>query len=176
MRILKWLVGIVVVLAIVFVAGGYLLPREVEVARSVEINAPAEAVFAKVNSLKAGQEWSPWASRDPEMSIEYAGPEAGVGAEMTWASDDPQVGQGHQKIVLSEANERVETELDFGEMGTAKAAFILDGDGTTTDVTWTLLADMGAGPVGRWMGLMMDDWVGADYEAGLANLKALVEG
>ncbi|MEL7105208.1 MAG: SRPBCC family protein [Pseudomonadota bacterium] len=176
MRILKWLVGFIVVLAIVFVAGGYLLPREVAVARSVQIDAPAAAVFEKVNSLKAGQEWSPWLGRDPDMSIEYAGPEAGVGAEMTWASQDPQVGQGHQKIVVSEANKRVETELDFGEMGTAKAAFILDGDDAATNVTWTLLADMGEGPMGRWMGLMMDGWVGADYEAGLANLKALVEG
>jgi hypothetical protein len=35
---------------------------------------------------------------------------------------------------------------------------------------------MGVNPVGRWMGLMMDRWVGADYERGLANLKALVEG
>ncbi|MEO1238944.1 MAG: SRPBCC family protein, partial [Pseudomonadota bacterium] len=146
------------------------------VARSVQIDAPAEAVFEKVNSLKAAQDWSPWLGRDPEMTVEYAGPEAGVGAEMTWASDDPQVGQGHQKIVVSEANRRVETELDFGDMGMAKAAFILETDAAGTAVTWTLLADMGAGPVGRWMGLMMDGWVGPDYEAGLANLKALVEG
>ena len=35
---------------------------------------------------------------------------------------------------------------------------------------------MGARPAGRWLGLMMDNWVGADYERGLSNLKALVEG
>eukprot|EP01023_Acetabularia_acetabulum_P038207 TRINITY_DN36513_c1_g1_i1.p2 TRINITY_DN36513_c1_g1~~TRINITY_DN36513_c1_g1_i1.p2 ORF type:complete len:157 (-),score=35.49 TRINITY_DN36513_c1_g1_i1:16-486(-) len=34
---------------------------------------------------------------------------------------------------------------------------------------------MGSGPMGRWMGLMMDRWVGADYEQGLQNLKAVVE-
>ena len=28
----------------------------------------------------------------------------------------------------------------------------------------------------RWMGLMMDNWVGGDYERGLVNLKELVEG
>jgi len=31
-------------------------------------------------------------------------------------------------------------------------------------------------PMGRWMGLMMDGWVGPDYETGLSNLKSLVEG
>jgi len=60
-------------------------------------------------------------------------------------------------------------------MGTAKAAFILEGSGGSTEVTWTLVSDMGTNPVGRSMGLMMDRWVGADYEAGLENLKALVE-
>ena len=34
---------------------------------------------------------------------------------------------------------------------------------------------MGMNPMGRWMGLMMDGMVGADYDQGLANLKALVE-
>jgi hypothetical protein len=43
-------------------------------------------------------------------------------------------------------------------------------------VTWMLDTDMGAGPIGRWMGLMMDKWVGGDYETGLQNLKSLVEG
>ena len=35
---------------------------------------------------------------------------------------------------------------------------------------------MGAGPVGRWFGLMMDRLIGLDYEKGLANLKTLAEG
>ena len=45
-----------------------------------------------------------------------------------------------------------------------------------TEVTWGFETDLGMNPVGRWMGLMMDSWIGADYEAGLARLKALVEG
>lgn len=176
MRILKWILGIVVVLGLVFLAGGMLLPREVTVARSVEIDAPPEAVFPYVNSLKAGQEWSPWLSRDPDVELAYSGPDEGVGAVMTWASDQQDVGSGRQEIVASVPEERVETDLDFGPMGTAKATFLLEDAGGGTRVTWDLVADMGSGPVGRWMGLMMDGLVGADYEQGLSNLKALVEG
>jgi hypothetical protein len=47
--------------------------------------------------------------------------------------------------------------------------------GGGTVVTWGIDADMGNSPIGRWMGLMMDRWVGTDFEAGLTNLKTVVE-
>ena len=47
------------------------------------------------------------------------------------------------------------------------------GDGT--HVTWSFDSDMGAGPIGRYFGLLMDRMVGPDFEGGLANLKALAE-
>ncbi|MEL6519802.1 MAG: SRPBCC family protein [Pseudomonadota bacterium] len=179
MRILIWLLaiagGLVVTAAVVIFAGGYLLPREVTVARSIEINAAPEEVFPHVNSLKAMEAWSPWLSRDPDVKLTYNDVEQGSGATMEWASEQPDVGSGRQEITASTPNESVETALDFGEMGLAKAQFLLaPADGATT-VTWTLETDMGGGPVGRWMGLMMDGWVGADYEQGLENLKTLVE-
>jgi hypothetical protein len=175
MRIVKWILGIVAVLAVVFVGGAFFLPQEVTVSRTASINAAPEAVFPHVNSLKATEKWSPWLGIDPEVKTTFSGPDQGVGAKLEWESDHPQVGSGSQEIVLSTANERVETALDFGEMGTAKAAFLLSGTGETTEITWNLVSDMGTNPVGRWMGLMMDNWVGADYEKGLSNLKALVE-
>ena len=73
-------------------------------------------------------------------------------------------------------NKRVVSALDFGDMGLAEASYDLSQEGDITTITWGLKADMGAGAMGRWMGLMMDDWVGADYERGLSNLKALIEG
>ncbi|RVT84530.1 hypothetical protein DXV76_12700 [Rhodobacteraceae bacterium CCMM004] len=176
MRALKWILGVVLALAAVFVVGGLLLPREVTVARSATVQAPPEAVFPHVNSLRQTMEWSPWLSRDPETEVTFSGPESGVGAAMSWSSDDPQVGQGSQEIVASTENREVVTALDFGAMGTAEARFLLRPEGDETQVTWTLDTDMGAGPMGRWMGLMMDRWVGADYDRGLANLKARVEG
>lgn len=176
MRILKWLLGIIVVLVVVFGAGAYLLPREITVERSVSIDAAPNAVFPYVNSLKATQEWSPWLDRDPNVQLSFTGPEAGVGAAMSWSSDSPQVGVGRQEIMASVENQSVQSALDFGDMGTAEAAFELVGAGAATDVTWTLVVDMGNSPMGRWMGLMMDGLVGADYEQGLSNLKSVVEG
>ena len=176
MRILKRLAGAVLLLALVFVAVGLLLPRAVSVERSIVIDAPPSEVFPYVNSLKAGADWSPWLGRDPEVALTYSGPDDGVGATLEWASDHPQVGNGRQEIVASEPDARVETALDFGDMGAATAQFLLVPENGRTTVTWTLDTDMGGNPVGRWMGLMMDRWVGGDYETGLSNLKNLVEG
>ena len=176
MKALKWIAGILGALVFVFVIVGMLLPREITVSRSIEIAAPADTIFPHVNSMKATEEWSPWLALDPDNKLTYSGPDAGVGAKLEWASDDPQVGAGSQEIMVSMPSEKVQTALDFGDMGTATAEFRLEEEAGLTKVTWDLKTDMGAGPMGRWMGLMMDKWVGADYEKGLSNLKGLVEG
>ena len=142
----------------------------------MRIDAPAEQVFPYVNSLQKTEEWSPWLDRDPDVKLTYSGPESGVGNTLVWESENPQVGNGRQEITLSQENERVETALDFGPMGEANAFFALLGEGDATDLTWGFTSDMGMNPMSRWMGLMMDKWVGGDYETGLAKLKAVVEG
>lgn len=169
------LVGFVVV--IVVLAGiGMLLPREVTVARSTTIDASPEDVFPHVSNLKATEAWSPWLGIDPNVKTEFNEIAEGVGARMEWRSDHPDVGSGAMEVIESVAPTTLVNALDFGEMGLATARYDLAGSAGKTDITWSLDVDMGAGPIGRWMGLMMDGWVGADYERGLANLKALIEG
>ncbi len=176
MRILKWLLGSFAVLIGVVLIGGMLLPREITVERSAEINAPAAKIFPHVNSPEATQAWSPWLSLDPATQVSFGDVKAGEGARMEWASDHAQVGSGKMEVVESMENQYVVSALDFGDMGLAEARYDLAEEGGKTTVTWGLKVDMGSGPIRRWMGLMMDSWVGADYERGLANLKALVEG
>lgn len=176
MRILKWFIVLVIVLALVIGVGGMLLPREVTIARTIDVNTPADQVFPHLNAMQAIAAWSPWLDRDPNVQLTYSGPDVGVGNKLQWASDHPQVGNGTQEITASEPGKHVTTALDFGEMGVAKAQFILNESSGVTTVIWTLDTDMGAGPIGRWMGLMMDRWVDGDHETGLQNLKTLVEG
>lgn len=175
MRLIKnTLIGLVV-LAVALAAIGFLLPRVVTVERSTVIAAPAEKVFGYVNSLRRANEWSPWAERDPEMKLTFDGPDEGVGAKMAWTSDNPDVGTGSQEIVESVPYERVRVALDFGDMGDGNAGFALTPEGDGTKVVWDFRTDLGSNPVARYFGLMFDRWIGADYEKGLAKLKALVE-
>lgn len=169
------LIGLVAIVAVAAIVGMF-LPRYVAVERDVIVGAAPEAVFPHVNSLQAFSEWSPWGDIDPDMVVEYSGPEEGVGNVMEWTSEHPNVGNGRQEILEVVDNESVRTALDFGDMGTAEAWWRLTSEGDGTRVVWGLTADMGQGPVGRWFGLMMDGMVGADYERGLARLQAMVEG
>ncbi len=176
MRFLVRFFAGLLVLVVVLAAAAFLLPRDVSVARSVVIDAPPEDIFGHVNNLQAFSEWSPWGDRDPDMKQSFSGPETGVGNMMTWESEQSDVGSGTQEIVAIKENERVETIVDFGPMGQADAQWVLAPKEGGTEVTWAFQTDMGMNPMGRYMGLMMDKWVGADYEKGLANLKARVEG
>ena len=51
----------------------------------------------------------------------------------------------------------------------------LVGEGVGTQVTWSMHGNMGSNPLFRWLALFGDRMVGPDFEAGLANLKALAE-
>lgn len=176
MRVLKLIGAVIAVLVALFVAVGFLLPGEVHVERETTIEAPPATVFTIVNGFRQFNRWSPWADIDPENTeYHYSGPDHGVGARMEWRSDNPNVGSGSQEIVASEPYSRVVTRLDFGEMGTASATFLIEETETGgSHVTWQFDTRL-EGLVERWMGLLMDGWVGGDYEKGLAGLKALAE-
>ena len=170
-KLVMYLVAIIVVLAGI----SFLLPREVEVSRSVVINATAKEIFPLVNDLKR-HSWSPWVQLDPNAKFSYSGPDAGVGQKVRWQSDDDNVGTGSQEITESITDKRIETALDFGAQGNATAGFDFDASDRATKVTWRFKTDVGNNPVARWFGLMFDTWIGAEYEKGLTNLKAEVEG
>lgn len=175
MRIIRRIFIAIVAIIVILVAVAYVLPRTVTLDRAITIDAPPEQVFAHVNSMQATEAWSPWLERDPNVVLTYDGPESGVGNTLSWVSDEPSVGNGTQVIVASVENQRVETDLDFGPQGTAKATFLLEPEGAGTRLTWGFVTDLGMNPMARWFGLMLERWIGADYEAGLANLKAIVE-
>jgi len=166
------IIGLVVIVALA-VGGAFLLPQQVHVERSTVIGAQPGQVFAVVNDLTRSREWGPWYKRDPNMKLEFEGPPAGVGAKLSW--DSAEEGKGSQEIVESTPFSRVKTKLDFLEQGTATGTFDLEPAEGGTKVTWSMDTDVGTNPLMRYMGLMFDTWIGADFEAGLANLKQLVQ-
>ncbi len=172
--LLKWVIWLVVAVIVVFLGGGYILPGEAVVQRQVVIAAPPEKVFAVIGNLKRFNEWSPWAEIDPDIQYIFVGPETGVGQKMSWTSNHPDVGNGSQTITGFEENKRTTTELDFGDMGKAVASMELAPVDGGTGVTWGFKKEL-KGAMERWFGLLFDRWIGADYEKGLARLKALAE-
>jgi len=166
---------------IIFLIGGFLLPRLVHVERSIEIDRPASAVFELLNSYRTFSSWSPWSERDPSAVFQYSGPEAGVGARMSWSGDPRLVGAGWQEITESTANTLVRSTLFFDQQGPAQVTFQLHEVEGGVRVTWNFDTDLieGQGLLGgflaRYFGLLFDRWIGTDYEQGLANLKTYAE-
>lgn len=172
MRALKVVLGVMFGLALLFVVVGLFLPNDYRVERSLQINAPPEVVFDRVNSLKNWSEWSPWIARDPTIRNTYEGPESGVGAKVSWTSEES--GEGTQTIIVSERPTRIETALDFGGMGQPKADWTFEPNERGVLVTWGLTGTT-EGPIGAYAAAFMDRMLGDEYEDGLLRLKQVAE-
>ena len=174
MKALKRVILGLVTLIVLIVVIGFLLPRQVHVERSIVINAPQAQLFEALNSFKRFNEFSPWAALDPNTQYTYEGPESGVGAKMSWVSNDPDLGSGTNEIVESRAPDLIRTKLNFGGQP-AEASFTFAAADGATRVTWGFDGDLGDNPIMRFVGLMFDKWIGSDYEKGLARMKQVME-
>jgi len=168
-------------LFVAFVVTGFLLPTHAYVERSITVERPASMLFAIVNSYRHFEHWSPWAARDPNAEYVLSGPDAGVGARLSWSGEPNLVGSGWQEIIVSKPYEQVDIQLDFDSQGIANSRFTFQSVGETTLVTWSFDSDFTEGLnffdgfLARYFGLLFDRWIGNDYEQGLANLKQFAE-
>jgi uncharacterized protein YndB with AHSA1/START domain len=174
MRVVKYIVIGIAVLAVLLIGIGYLLPSAYDVSRSVEIKAAPEKVYAFIADPREWKKWSVWNQRDPAMKIVYSGPPAGPGAKWAWESKSE--GTGEMTFLKAEANRSLEYRLAFKDFATTSdGALLLQPVGPGTRVTWRMTGDVGNHPVRRYFAALMDRMVGPDFENGLANLKALAE-
>ena len=174
MKILKNVFLVLLALIAVLLLVALFLPAKVHVERNLAINAPPEKIYEQINVLKNWEKWSPWHKLDPDMKLQYSGPESGVGAKYAWQSKQRSVGNGTLTISKITPNEFLETAMHFDD-GDGTGVFKLEKAQNATKVIWAMDTDMGKNPVGRFMGLMMDKMVGPDFEKGLNNLKAICE-
>ncbi len=152
-------------------------PASFRVTRTAVIKAPAPKLFALINDLQSFNNWNPCERKDPGVKGSYSGPASGVGAAYAWSGR--KAGAGRREITASEAPNKVTMQLDFIKPFKARhsAEFTLQAQGDKlTIVSWAMT---GPSPYfARLMGLLFDadTRIGKDFEAGLANLKALTEG
>ncbi|MCC2112322.1 MAG: SRPBCC family protein [Hyphomicrobiales bacterium] len=176
MQFLKWLLWMFVIAFVGIVMVGFMLPRDIAVTRSMDIDVPVERVFAEINRPAASKDWVPWGTLDADTVFSFSGPEEGYDARMKW--ENPKFrdyGRGLQTIVVSERNRRVVSELNLEKMGDARADFELAELGTGTRVTATFATNLGHSPFGRWLGLLLDDWLTEDLDSALGKLKTKLE-
>lgn len=175
MKFVRGLLYALACLAVLLLAAGLFLPKSAHVERSVVTTATFETVYGIVNGFARFNEWSPWVDEDPATKYTFSGPPTGVGAKMSWTSDKPEVGAGSQEITAVDPGRSVTTRLDFGDQGQASSRIDLAGEAGGTRITWSFDTSFEDDYFGRYFGLLFDRLIGADYEEGLARLKALAE-
>jgi hypothetical protein len=169
------------VIAIVALTGGLLAfvatrPDTFRVQRTTVIEAPPEQIFPFIEDFRKYALWSPYEQVDPSMSRTYSGSNGGKGAVYEWDGKG-KAGKGRMEIAHTSPPLMAVIRLDFVRpFGTQNIVeFTLRPEGSRTSVSWAM---RGANPyIAKLIQLVvnMDRMVGKDFEAGLANLKALAE-
>ncbi|NSL87759.1 SRPBCC family protein [Chitinophaga solisilvae] len=168
------ILGALIVLVLGLFIFSLFLPPVVKIERTLIIPAPPEKIFPYVNTVRNWELWSPWKEQDPTVAITYGEKDSGPGAGYSWESRHPNIGRGHMTILESRPDQFIATDTDFMSMSTARGTFRFDPVPEGTLVTWSMTCNMGQHPLRKVMGLMMDKWVGKDFEKGLEGIRRLV--
>lgn len=180
MKILK-IIGIAILsLLLIAVIAVSVMSPSAHMERSIVVNAPPAAVFQQLASFENFNKWSPWVKMDPQAKQVIEGPQAGVGAKMSW--DGPETGKGSQWTVEYEENKRVKNAMAFDGMeGQIFAEFVLEEVPEGTKVVWTYDSDVSETGYGNasmtklFNAFALEGMLGKQYEEGLASLKQIVE-
>jgi len=178
MKILKIILFVIIgIIALVLIVALF-VEKDYAVVRQVVINKSKTEVFEFTKYLKNQSRYSVWATADPNMKKDFRGTDGEVGFVSAWDSEMKEVGKGEQEIVKIIDGERIDYELRFIKPFEAKdlayMTFETTGDSSTI-VKWGFDGHM-AYPSNMMLLFMdFDAMLGKDLEAGLQNLKVLLE-
>lgn len=173
----KILLALLVLLAIPLVTALFVKNQYV-VTTHINIKRPVPIVFDYIRFLTNQDNYSVWATMDPQMIKSYRGIDGTVGFVSSWHSENPDVGTGEQEIIAIVEEQRIDYELRFLEpfSGTAPAHMLTKAiNPQETEVTWVF-----EGSLPYPMNLMllfvdMEALIRADLQQGLENLKLILE-
>lgn len=149
------------------------IPSKFTVERSQTFNAPADIVFEQIVSFKNWETWSPLKEKDPKMKSLF-GPNSGnEGSYWLWKGS--KAGEGRMTNTGIKNQEQISYHLSLEKPYKSESdGYIkLEPNGNQTTVTWVI---EGTNPFHlRVLNLMMDKWIGPDFEKGLELLKTIAE-
>lgn len=172
------LIAIVAIVVIILITALF-VKKEYAVEREITINKSKQIVFDYVKYLKNQNNYSKWASMDPNMKKEFVGTDATVGFISAWESNNKNVGKGEQEIKNIQEGERIDYEIRFIKpfAGIANAYMITESipGKEQTLVKWGFKSKMKY-PMNLMLLFMdMNKMIGNDLETGLSNLKGILQ-
>jgi hypothetical protein len=167
-----YIIGGIVLLLVILVL---VIPTDFKMERDIVINKPKDEVFSYIRSIKNQDNWSVWNMKDPGMKKEYRGTDGMPGFVYRW-DGNKEVGNGEQEIKGIEEGKRVDMELRFEKpfKATNDGWLITEDAGSAkTKVTWGFSGKMPR-PMNVFS-LLMKGTLRKDFDAGLSNLKKVME-
>ncbi|WP_257666269.1 SRPBCC family protein [Parapedobacter tibetensis] len=177
MKALKIILTVIVILVAIPLIVALFIKKDYAVEREVTINKPKQEVFDYVKYLKNQDNYSKWASMDPNMKKSYRGTDGTVGFVSAWEGNKD-VGKGEQEIKKIAEGERIDYELHFIEPWESISPSYMATERVSenqTKVKWGFSGRMDY-PMNIMLVFMdMDDMIGDDLSSGLASLKRILE-
>ena len=153
----------------VFLVVGLLLPRRVEVTRSLPVPAAPEAIFPYLEDLEAWTEWTPWG----EVESEVQGHSSGPGATRIW--DDPAFGSGSLTLLEVERPVRVTYRAVLEDGGIRfEGELRVEPTESGATVIWTEAMGWGWNPLLGWTSLGLEGSQGRQLGGALVRLRDVV--
>jgi hypothetical protein len=176
-RLLEILISLAIV-AVLFTVVGFILPSSRHLENSVETNRKMTIVFDTLNSVRRFKDWNPSVAGDPKIKINVSGPDSGVGAKVSWDSEEKALGQGSWTIAKSEPGKLVEYAIEDIDRGHNKrSAFTFQPTGKAgrnIQITQSYDVDYGFNLLGRYSGLYVASNIGEKMKLGLSSLSNML--
>lgn len=173
----KILIALVIIIAIPLIVALF-TNKDYSVEKEVVINKPRQEVFDYIKLLKNQDNYSVWATMDPDMEKSYKGIDGTVGFISAWESKNKEVGKGEQEIMKITDAERVDFQLRFEIPFEATDSAYMTTDSISesqTKVKWGFTGKMDYPMNFMLLFMDMEDMIGKDLENGLSNLKKVLE-
>ncbi len=152
-----------------------ILPTSSYVEKSIVIHKPIDDVFDYALDLHNYQQWSSWTHLDKTAKFEVIADSTGFTHKIQWTGDT--LGDGYlvrRRIVRDSI---IVSDMILIKPWDSKAVDIMKFEPTLdgVKVSWANKMQMDY-PFGRYMGLVMESFLGDDYQKGLQKLKTFCEG
>lgn len=167
------IIGIIATLLI----AGLFVSKEMNASRDIVINKPVAEVFNYIKHLKNQQNYSKWATMDPNIKNEFRGTDGTVGFINSWVGNN-KVGTGEQEITGIDEGKKLNTELRFIKpfKSVAKSSMTTESiNDNSTKVSWGFESQMNYPMNVMKLFMNMEKAIGNDFSTGLNNLKTLLE-
>ncbi|WP_310554930.1 SRPBCC family protein [Flavobacterium sp.] len=177
MKIVKKILLVVLILAAIPFISALFMKKDYAVEREITVSRTVSEVFEYLKYFKNHQKFSTWTNKDPKSIITFKGEDGKIGATSTWDGND-EVGKGEQELKKIDPLKRIDVELRFIKPfeGVANAYFTTEAiDSTSTKVIWGINGRDEYPLNFMQVFINYDTMMGTEFEAGLKNLKTVLE-